>query len=157
MSNRIHEALMEVFCRVLEQVAFAFGEEVAKEELPSDGSSRFLHCTIGFDGPFKGTIEVALPPQFCEELAANVLGTEAEEITSVLAEDALKEIVNVTCGQWLTAVAGEKPIFNLSVPSIKEIDNSGWVELRDSPSSIAMIVDDVPALLDVSVKGDIPQ
>jgi len=156
MNERIRETLIDVFCRVLEQVAFAFGEETPKEELPSGEFSSHLHCSISFRGPFNGTIEIALPSEFCEELAANTLGAEQEEVTPEMAADALKEIANVTCGQWLTAVAGEKPVFDLTVPTIEQLDSAGWGQLRDKASSIAMIVDDVPALITVSVEGDIP-
>ncbi len=89
MNDKIHETLTDVFCQVLEQVAFAFGEETPKEELPSDEFSSYLHCSISFKGPFKRTIEIALPSEYCEELAANTLGTEQEEVTPEMAQDAL--------------------------------------------------------------------
>jgi len=156
MNDRIHETLIDVFCQVLEQVAFAFGEETSKEELPSDGVSNYLRCSICFKGPFKGTIEMTLPTDFCEELAANTLGVEQEEITPEMAADALKEVANVTCGQWLTTIAGDRPVFDLTIPNIEPLDSQGWKQLYDGASSIAMIVDDVPALIDITVEGDIP-
>lgn len=156
MNQNTREILIDVFCKVLEQVAFAFGEEAEKQDLPTGGSSKYLNCSIDFSGPFSGTIQITFPSEFCEELAANTLGTEQEQITTEMAEDALKEIANVTCGQWLTTIAGEEPIFDLFVPRVKQLDPSGWADLRDRPSTIPMIVDEVPALIDVSVKGDIP-
>jgi hypothetical protein len=55
-------------------------------------------------------------------LATNVLGMEAEELSPEHARDALKELVNVTCGELLVALSGKKTVFNLSVPVIEKID-----------------------------------
>ncbi|MCD6327746.1 chemotaxis protein CheX [bacterium] len=157
MTEKFREALIDVFCQVLEQIAFAFGEETPKEELPSDELANYLHCEVGFRGPCKGTIAITLPFEFCKELAANALGIEQDEMAPGMAEDSLKEIGNVTCGQWITAVAGKKAVFDLTVPEVKALNEAAWVELRDSSSSIAMLVDDVPALIGVSVTGDMPE
>jgi len=156
MNGTIRETLIDVFCRVLEQVAFAFGEETPKEELPAAEFSGYLLCGIAFRGPFEGAIEMALPSELCRELAANTLGAERESVAPEMAADALKEIANVTCGQWLTNVAGEKLVFDLSVPTIEDLGSAGWKELRSRASSIAMVVDDAPVLIDISVQGDIP-
>ncbi|MBN1592581.1 MAG: chemotaxis protein CheX [Candidatus Coatesbacteria bacterium] len=156
MSENQRETLSEVFCQVLEQVAFAFGELVPKSDLPPINHADYLLCRIGFEGPFSGEIEIATPSEYCRDLAANTLGVEPEEATSEMAADALKEIANVTCGQWLTAIAGEQPIFDLTVPEIEYMDQAEWEQFRDSQSSIALIVDEFPALISMSMEGEIP-
>jgi len=111
--------LPEVFASVAQQQAFAFVEDLGPgSAAPSQPDGEGLHASIVFSGPSSGRIRLLLPFKVCASLAENVLGLDEGEAESRLADvgDVVAELLNVLCGQFLTAVEGDKPVFNLSAP-----------------------------------------
>jgi len=148
------EKLAQVFCDVLMNYAFMFGDESPKDELPNNGAV-FLHATVGFRGHRKGTLGILTSDGLCNELAANVLGLELEEgISENDASDALKELINVVCGQFLTEIFGEEPIFDLLPPSVSQIDEITWRELVDNGNALGFMVEDAPVITYMSFSPD---
>ena len=95
----------------------------------------------------------ALPKEMCTELAASVWGVERDD--AVIAEkgiDAVKEMLNVICGNILTEIAGSEPVFNLSVPASRELDAAAWKSLASQGTTVAFMVDDYPALLQLTIR-----
>ena len=107
-----------------------------------------------FAGEMSGTIALALPQGMCDEIAANVMGLDPDEVGDEHRADAVKEVLNVTCGNVLTALAGEKPVFDLSIPQVEPIDADGWAKLAADDDVAGVQVDDYPVLLRLSLKGD---
>lgn len=135
MNNEFTELVENVFCDVFENLAFMFGELVDKGELLSPGTE-LIQASMSFSGAQTGEIILVVPDEMCPEIAANVLGLDPDEDkVHELAADALKEMINIICGQLLTEIAGEKPIFDLSVPTIQKIDPLEWSELLNCKSS----------------------
>lgn len=150
MQTEQKELIGGVFCEVLEQLAFMFGEPADKDDLPSAGC-QYVQAKMTFAGQRTGSVSLAVPDEMCLELAANILGTEpGQGLDAQQATDALKEVLNVVCGHFLTALAGEEPVVNLSVPSTSQLDTVGWTALRDDPETIPFLVDDSPVLLRLS-------
>ena len=147
MSDNKKEILTQVFTEVLEQLAFMFAEP-PEDSPPALGGNGIVQVSMEFHGPFNGEIELVVPRDICEELAANVLGLDPEdEMVTQAPFDALKELLNVTCGNVLTTLAGDVPVFDLTIPEIKELDKALWKELEQRPGSVFYIVDDFPVLL----------
>jgi len=141
------EIVSEVFCDVIEKMAFMFGENVAATDLPMS-SQRYFLAQMSFDGEREGVLCMAVPVEMCIEVAANVLGVDPDDdFAQDESCDALKEVLNVTCGNLLTALAGEEPVFNLHPPEVSELDEAGWQALLEEEGSIAFNVDENPVLL----------
>ena len=106
-------------------------------------------ATMTFEGPTTGRLTLAVPHDMCPELTANVLGLDPDDdaITESASQDALKELLNITCGHVLTTLAGEEPIFNLSVPEIAPLPNDGWNKLYREAGTCPLLVDDNPVLI----------
>jgi CheY-specific phosphatase CheX len=151
MQSEHIDILTEVFCEVLEEVAFMFGEPSSKDELLTNAAKR-LHATMTFAGSTYGTLGVAMPAEMCTDLAANILGMDKEDdIPATEAEDALKELLNITCGQFLTAMFGEESVFDFSIPQVTEIDQADWSALMQKPETVGFMVEGVvPAIAYVS-------
>ena len=140
------ELFENVFCDVFENLAFMFGELVEKTDLPTDNTD-YVQARMTFSGAQSGKIILAVPAEMCPEIAANVLGLDPDdEQVHDLAEDALKELINILCGQLLTGIAGVKPVFDLSVPDIRNISSAEWTELLNTDGSLGFIVDDYPVV-----------
>ncbi len=153
MDEETREKIDEIFCDVIEKMAFMFGESVPEDELPPAGSE-FVRTEMTFSGATEGSIVMAVPAQMCAEVAANVLGVD---IDSDLAEsrscDALKELLNVTCGNILTALAGEEPVFDLHPPTLSEINEEDWNNFLSDENTHAYNVDENPVLLKITMKS----
>jgi len=155
MSNDHKTILAEGFRDVIEKIAFMFAEPVPRDDLvPAE--SACLRATIRFDGPERsGTVSIAAPMGLCIEVAANVLGLDAGERVGVgEASDALRELVNVLCGRFLTDLAGDEPVFNLSIPEVLQLDQTSWDELVKSGEALTFVVDDTaPMIVAGTVNG----
>lgn len=153
MDSDNREMLGQVFCNVAEAVAFMFGDVVEVDDLPAAPEDAMC-AKMEFSGPFRGSLLAAVPTEMCPQIAANVLGVEPDdEGVFEKAADALKELLNVTCGQVLTSLAGEEPVFDLTVPQVTNMDAEGWESLAADLSVVAVILDDNPVLLKVSIEA----
>ncbi len=145
------EALKETFCDTVEQLAFMFGEAADAADFP-EPPIEASQVSMSFMGPINGRVVIAVDRDMCPELAANMLGLDADDPKAVLrGQDALKELLNVTCGNVLTKIAGDKPVFDLSVPEIHEMDAERWEALRETPGTLLLLVDGYPVMLNMSI------
>ncbi len=140
------EILFEVVSGVLEAQAFMFADAAEKGDIPPrDGE--YYQAKMTFVGPFRGTMALTVPMEMCTEMAANVLGLDMDdEQAEEGAQDALKELLNVACGQVLTELAGEEPVFDLTVPAVTVMDDETWDALTHDENVAAMLVDERPLL-----------
>jgi CheY-specific phosphatase CheX len=153
MSERFRESLGECFTDVLEKMAFMFTEVVDAADMPETPADG-LQAQMRFTGEHTGALTVAFPRHLTVDLAANVIGADPDDANiEELGTDALKEVLNVTCGHVLTTHYGEAPVFDLSVPDVKPISAAEWKKLMATPGSVNAIVDDNPVVLLFTVEG----
>jgi hypothetical protein len=140
---------------VLEQLAFMFAEPAGRDAFAApDGE--WLALSMGFSGPLSGALQLAVPPGLCVALAANMLGMDDDdEEAADKGLDAMKEVLNVTCGNILTELAGTEPVFTLTIPEVKPLDAPGWADWLADPAAMGFLIDEHPALLRFRVEGDI--
>ncbi|MDJ0721141.1 MAG: chemotaxis protein CheX [Desulfobacterales bacterium] len=118
MSHKYSQLIAEVAADTLEQLAFifSFSEELDENALWEDGVTG---CHVTFDGPHQGEILLAANSAVLPELAANMLGMDDEEAPSQEhQEDALREALNVICGNLLPRIGGVEAVFDISAPSV---------------------------------------
>jgi CheY-specific phosphatase CheX len=110
--------------------------------------------SIGFGGVLAGSIDLAVSRALCVEVAANMLGVDsAEERARERAEDAIREVLNVTCGQILTDLAGERPMFTLTVPLARELTTDAFTPIIRDSASTAFTIDGEPVWLRFRLEG----
>lgn len=142
------ENIQDVFCNVIDNLAFMFGDPVAKEELPATVED-CTEAAIGFSGPSSGRLVLAAPQHIAVELAMNLLGLEADdEPSEETAVDALGELMNVTLGQLITTLCGTEAVFDLTVPEVTlRVDADRWAQMLHDDQSVGFIVETYPVLL----------
>jgi len=149
-----HEQIVGVFCDVLENQAFMFGEPVDGDSV-SPPATDLVIAMISFRGPRSGRLEVAVSREMCGEIAANVLGVDPGDVPSEAdQEDALKELLNVVCGHFLTELGGPDAVFDLSTPAVRTTDGTEWASLIDDGEVAAVLVDEHTALLRVGLEDE---
>ena len=140
-------------CQVLETAAFAFAE-LADTGAPEGDSLDFLSepllaVRLEMCGPGYGTLSVAAPEELCFILAADMTGLEPTEINPEQAVDVLSEMANMIAGQWATEAWSEQTIVQLEVPKPQPFDIDHWRETLRGSTSIVLLVDDMPLMLDL--------
>lgn len=117
MKEQIKEILYRVAEDVLEKLAFIFSfPEEEREGIAYDAA---VTAKVSFTGPFKGTLIMAVSTEALPEMTGNMLGIEdGEETTTDQQYDAVKELINVICGNMLPAIAGKETLFNVDPPEI---------------------------------------
>jgi CheY-specific phosphatase CheX len=75
---------------------------------------------VEFTGPFGGLMHLAITEDMLRPLAANMLGIDVDEELpeGVRREDALKELLNVTCGNLLPRIGGNEAVFHIAAPTL---------------------------------------
>ncbi|MBU8871151.1 MAG: chemotaxis protein CheX [Gemmatimonadales bacterium] len=153
MQNNTHETAGSTFLNVVEQLTFMFGESVPKSELEVDGVE-FTLAQMRFNGDLPGVLSIGVPSEITAEIAANILGLEAEDIESKeMKLDALGEVLNVVCGHVIMALVGTGANFKLDSPEVKAITEEGCNELILNDDFTGFILDDSPVLLGLTLEN----
>ncbi len=117
--------LCEALCKALETMAFMIAE--APEDQSDPPAESYL-ARMHFEGPVSGTIEILAGCELTRLLALNISGAEqADQDKSV---DALKELLNVTCGLLLPLLPSlPTDTFEFTVPELVSTGGAGhWRE-----------------------------
>jgi len=109
--------LAVVTADVLGDLAFMVNDD---EVVQPPVGTIWLRCQISYEGPAKGALCCWCSRDFAIQLTANLLGIEPDESDARSgARDALREFMNILCGQLVTAWYGTDSVFNLSIPTVE--------------------------------------
>jgi len=147
MDEAVAEKINAAFCEVLNRQVFLFADPVPQGEFDA-GEGAFQAATIGFRGEVEGRITMALPDSIVGEIAANFLGMDADDpFVTAKSGDACKELLNVACGHILTALKGDGPVFDLSIPELSAVDARRVGDWATGAGALPFDVDGSPVLL----------
>lgn len=133
----------------LESAAYMFADAEDTEPISSSETLNWLGWKIGFHGPSSGNMEIYMPPELGKKTAANMLGIESESISTEILNDAMGEVLNISCGRFLTEHFGDNPVFDISAPialekpgyKIRTKENSlHWLSLENFPMAFLVEV-----------------
>jgi chemotaxis protein CheY-P-specific phosphatase CheC len=137
--------LVKVFFSIFEDFAFMFGEEALETE--NKNYKDFFRAKITFKSKSKkGFIEIIAPSEFCDEIAENILGDDVEELPEYAGESALKELLNISCGYFLTEKFEKNEIFDLSIPETSAVAAKEWNLLLCDRNHTMLLVEESPVL-----------
>jgi hypothetical protein len=140
-----NELLVKVFSSIFEDFAFMFVEEAS--DLETDSCGECFKAKIEFKSKNKkGYLEIIAPLEFCNETAENILGTDVEELPKDAGENALKELLNISCGYFLSEKFGTDEIFDLSIPETSRIPEKEWNLIFNDGMHITFLIDESPVL-----------
>lgn len=122
MQDQKTATLALIFSEVLANLAFMFTDEDPGDPPAGDV---WLETTIAYSGPVSGTLRLRCTRDFSTRLAANLLGTDpGDRDAEQSASDAVKELMNILCGQFITAAHGAEEVFSLTIPEIVELSET---------------------------------
>jgi chemotaxis protein CheY-P-specific phosphatase CheC len=137
--------LVKVFFSIFEDFAFMFGEEALEPE--NWDYKDFFRAKIMFKSKSKkGYLEIIAPSKFCDEIAENILGDDVEELPEYAGESALKELLNISCGYFLSEKFEKNEIFDLSIPVTSAVQAKEWNVVLCDRNHTILLVDESPVL-----------
>jgi len=152
----LHEMLSQVAADVFEELAFMLS--MSEEEGEDTHAPLSVAAGISFEGPFPGVLIASVSESILPALASNMLGLDDEaEPQPDQQQDALKELVNVVCGNLLPAIAGPKVVFKVHAPEIIG-EGSGVAPPKGAlPTSVARVtLHEGRAEFKLFVEGELP-
>ncbi|MBN2467040.1 MAG: chemotaxis protein CheX [Deltaproteobacteria bacterium] len=153
MSNKHSEILFRVASETLETLAFLFSMPSDGEMLSADSGPA---ASISFSGSPTGRIILLISENTLVQIAANMLGVdEDEEIAVVKQHDALKEFLNVLCGNLLPELADEKETISIGIPEMLSNDElDRWLKEKSVDSKTTLCLDEGQADLYLFIEGN---
>lgn len=156
MNEKIDNIILKISAETLEKLVFMFASpydpEESTEQDPDTGAS------VSFTGPFSGTLGMKVSGEVLSEIAVNMLGVDDEdETTPDDQNDALKETINIICGNILPVIGGKQAVFNIGTPMI--ILEGEDIKERDGEKLVSdakLSLDEGRCDLVLFVNGEIP-
>ena len=151
MNNNLVSELSKAAVLTFEELGFMFPSlelDEVQERAPFE-----TKVSVGFTGPFSGTLVMSMFGGLLPVIAANMLG-EADTPTVSQQQDALKEIANVICGNMLPGIAGPKEIFHVDSPQILEAGDEYVVSGEESKTESVIGIEQGRADLQLYLNGD---
>lgn len=123
MTDTHTSSTMDSLVQAMETMAFTTPALADPSLFPSPDS---LHVSMPFTGPICGTVEIVASEKVGISLAANILATTPDDPAAVrYARDALKELLNVTCGLLLPKLVPKESAashFRMTLPQLEVFD-----------------------------------
>ena len=143
MTDMDTSSTMESLVQAMETMAFTTPTLADPSLYPSPDS--FL-VSMPFTGPICGSVEMVASEKVGIGLAANILATTPEDPAAQrYARDALKELLNVTCGLLLpTLVSKESNAnpFRMTLPQLTDFDcQTQWQAFAAASDTCVLDVD----------------
>ena len=139
MQEQKTATLTAIFSEVLANLAFMFTDE---DQIDPPTGEVWLETTIGYCGPVKGTLRLWCTRGFSHCLAENLLGiVEGDDDAEQAANDAVKEFMNIVCGQFITSAYGEEDVFDLTIPQSTELPQAPDLTIPDNADASMLSVD----------------
>lgn len=150
MKETDKELVKKVLTEVAQEFAFMFADDLS--ELP-EAPPPYIKAEMSFSGPYTGKTIIVAPKDLCKTMMNNILGIDEEETDiEVEPKDALCEFLNIFCGNFLTALAGPEPVFELLPPIADEISTEECEKIKRDTNFIEMSLDDYPLCISVNYK-----
>jgi hypothetical protein len=128
--------VVDALCASLETMAFI-------TPFPPDGNGPHpcptdaRRVSIAFTGPVSAVLELVAPAAFGAMLASNLMVCDPSDPDAhEHVDDALKELMNVTCGAIINSFGGEG--FELGIPQIEALDTAAW-DMLTRPGEAAVL------------------
>jgi chemotaxis protein CheY-P-specific phosphatase CheC len=150
MKEQIEKILYRVTEEVLGKLAFIFSFPQEDREVMTGPAAS---ASVSFTGPFSGRLLMRISETVLPDMAGNMLGVEKNETTAEHHYDALKELINVICGNLLPRIGGRKAIFNVGTPQIISDDIPDPAALT---ALAKMEMDEGECDLFLFIQGDLP-
>ena len=155
MNAAISGILTDVVVDTLEKLAFLFAAPL-EGPVPED-TRELATVRVRFSGPLCGGMQLSLSRSVLAELAGNMLGADdGSALSADEQNDALRELINVICGNLLPMIGGGTAEFNIQTPFIPAAGASAAGELAPVAAVSNLSVESGICRVALQLDGPVP-
>jgi hypothetical protein len=135
--------LRKIVSDSMEKLAFMFfASDALREPILFQDA---VTAEVSYTGVFSGRLAIVMTEPVLNELAANMLGIDGEDLEINHLHDALMETVNIICGNWLPIEGGDEAVFHIGAPRVLSPSEAVDALTKYAPSILEkMSVDEEP-------------
>jgi CheY-specific phosphatase CheX len=112
----IRTALLETSVHIIEQAAYIFADP-AQHVADIAAPREYNGWSVSYKGDPSGKLCFWAADNFQRQAAANMLGlSDEQELSDAQCDDAMRELLNMIAGNFLTRLYGLAPVFSLDIP-----------------------------------------
>lgn len=109
-------ALQESVIEIYENMAFQELNPIPSNPLPAPVLWSFRQANMTVYSPVQGTLVMTISPTMMQNVAANVLGVDPEEVDGSMESDVLAEMLNTMAGSWMRRITDTSQPYELGLP-----------------------------------------
>ncbi len=134
-TNHFDQQLRMVAADTCAAMAFMLPDELgdALAQPPAAAAS------VTFQGPFCGVLTMSVSAGLMPLLAGNLLGLDDKNVDQAAQRDALKELLNVICGNLLPVIDSAESVFDVGSPSVIPLLEAATVPAGTTPAGRAFL------------------
>lgn len=152
MADKPSEYLTEALGHVLVSMVSMSPCIMKGQDMP-EMKSDALNVRIEYSGEHRGELGLILEKPLASRFAARILGLDdPHEVYDDMIEDALKELLNVVCGHFVTLMYGYAPVMKISLPRVFTIGSAACNMLRTNPNVCTFMVDEAPLIGQIRIR-----
>lgn len=136
MNEELCEILYDVTGDALEKLAFMFSQ---RDNAVSSHEADGVVVLVTFEGPATGQVVAVAEKTTLQELTGNMMGIDNGDISWEDQKDALKETVNILCGNLLPRIFGSDAIFSIQAPTVITTSELNALCAMHQPSAIVRL------------------
>lgn len=152
MGDNPFEYLMDALGHVLVSMVSMSPHITEAKDMPEMKGDAF-NIRIEYIGKHAGELGLIMERPLASQITARILGLgSTEDVYDDMIEDAVRELINVVCGHFVTLMYGYTPVLKISMPKVFLIGSPACNALLANPNVCTMMVDDFPLLGFVKVR-----
>jgi hypothetical protein len=115
--NNTREIAIQTINRIFAEAAYMFVDKVNEIDGSLPDPDQFEGVSLMFNGEWAGEFHLWADSRFAAQAAANMLGIDENgNLAQSKGLDAMKELLNMIAGNFLTAAFGDEPKFEQGLP-----------------------------------------
>jgi hypothetical protein len=152
--KKIDTMTSAVITRIVGDAAFMFTDPLDDNAHPALEGWEVIGVQLSFSGDVTGEFRFWAPASFSQSVAANMLGLDLSEgIPDGKRKDAVKELVNIIVGNFLTDMFGSGVVATLGLPCLLDqstlpadygSSDALWLAIEGDPILCIMRIETAP-------------
>jgi chemotaxis protein CheY-P-specific phosphatase CheC len=146
MDDNTSGFLMEALSHVLVSMVSMSPRITEAKDMP-EMKGDALNIRIEYSGKHAGELGLIMERPLASQIAARILGLgSTDDVYDDMIEDAVRELINVVCGHFVTLMYGYTPVLKVSMPKVFILGSPACNVLLATPNVCTIMVDDFPLL-----------
>ncbi len=150
MDDELKEIIERVVVETMRSAAYILAERTDEGDDIAPEIQNPIGVSLTFSGTPSGSLTLWAEPRLARIAAANMLGIDEEDSAAVGKQvEALKELLNIIVGSFLTEAYGEHLLFDLGLP--QQCAMSRLEEKANHPDTLWIVADESPVAISLQL------